>query len=140
MSDIEQNKAFVRAFFDALNAGDVDRIVAAYTDDGCVQTMGNTLISGIFSRDQIAASAGGIYDVFPEGLKFTISGMTAEGDRVAVEAESEGEHISGQTYSNQYHFLFELRDGKLQHLKEYMDTEMVTDVLCSGQRPPFFDS
>lgn len=140
MSNIEQNKAFVKTFFDALNAGDVDSIVAAYTDDGCVETMGSTLISGCFTRDQIAATAGAIYDVFPQGLHFTITGMTAEGDRVAVEAESEGEHVSGQTYANQYHFLFELRDGKLQRLREYMDTELVTDVLCSGQRPPFGDT
>ena len=63
--------------------------------------------------------------------------MVAEGEKVAVEATSRGEHISGQIYSNEYHFLFEFRDGKLLRLKEYMDTEQVTDVLCAGQRPPF---
>ncbi len=140
MGSIEDNKQFVRDFFDALNAGDVDRIVAAYTEDGTVETMGNTLISGVSSRDEIAAAAGGIYDVFPDGLRFSITGMVAEGDKVAVEAESEGEHVSGQTYANQYHFLFELKDGKLASLKEYMDTELVTDVLCGGQRPPFGDN
>jgi ketosteroid isomerase-like protein len=62
--------------------------------------------------------------------------MVGEGDKVAVEATSEGKHISGRTYTNQYHFLFEFRDGKLLRLKEYMDTERVTDVLCGGQRPP----
>jgi ketosteroid isomerase-like protein len=63
----------------------------------------------------------------------------AEGDKVAVEAVSEGQHVSGQTYSNEYHFLFEFREGKLLKLKEYMDTERVTDVLCGGQRPPCED-
>ena len=63
--------------------------------------------------------------------------MVAEGEKVAVEATCEGEHVSGQTYSNEYHFLFQFRDGKLVKLKEYMDTELVTDVLCGGQRPPF---
>jgi ketosteroid isomerase-like protein len=135
--NIESNKAIVTRFFEALNSGDVDAIVNTYAGDGCVQTMGDTLISGTFSRDQIAASAGGIFDVFPDGLTFTVLGMIAEGDKVAVEAASEGEHISGQTYSNEYHFLFEFREGKLLKLKEYMDTEQVTDVLCGGQRPPF---
>ena len=55
--------------------------------------------------------------------------MVGEGDKVAVEATSEGKHISGQIYTNEYHFLFEFRDGKLLRLKEYMDTERVTDVL-----------
>jgi ketosteroid isomerase-like protein len=129
------NKAIVTQFFDALNRGDVDFIVDTYAADGCVHTMGNTLISGVFSREQIAASAAGIFDVFPEGLTFTPVSMVGEGDKVAVEATSAGEHISGQTYANEYHFLFEFRGGKLLRLKEYMDTERVTEVLCGGQRP-----
>ena len=131
----DSNKTIVTQFFDALNRGDVAFIVDAYAADGCVQTMGNTLISGVFSRDQVAASAGGIFEVFPNGLTFTILNMVGEGDKVAVEATSVGEHISGQTYSNEYHFLFEFQSGKLIRLKEYMDTERVTDVLCGGQRP-----
>jgi ketosteroid isomerase-like protein len=132
----ESNKTMVAAFFDAMNSGDVDFIVNAYAADGCLQTMGETLISGVFSRDQIAASAGGIFDVFPEGLTFQLLSMVAEGEKVAVEATSKGKHISGQTYSNNYHFLFEFREGKLMRLKEYLDTERVTDILCGGQRPP----
>jgi ketosteroid isomerase-like protein len=137
MSNAQTNKATVTDFFAALNAGDTDTIVNTYADDGCVQTMGNTLISGVFSKEQIATSAGGIFDVFPDGLQFTVMDMVAEGDKVAVEAQSEGEHVSGQIYSNDYHFLFEFRAGKLHKLKEYLDTEQVTDVLCGGQRPPF---
>ena len=137
MSNATHNKAIVEKFFTALNNGDVASVVTTYADDGCVQTMGNTLISGVFGKEHIAHSAGSVFEVFPQGLRFDIQAMTAEGDRVAVEATSEGEHISGQTYTNEYHFLFEFRDGKLLRLKEYMDTEMVTDVLCGGQRPPF---
>ncbi len=130
------NKALVTRFFQAMNTGNVDFIVDSYASDGCLQTMGATLISGLFSREQIAASAGGIFEVFPQGLLFTVLSMVGEGDKVAVEATSEGKHISGQTYTNEYHFLFEFRDGKLLRLKEYLDTERVTDVLCGGQRPP----
>lgn len=132
----EANKAIVTKFFDAMNQGDVDFIVNSYAENGCLQTMGNTLISGTFTREQIAASAGGIFEVFPRGLSFTLNSMIAEGDKVAVEATSEGEHASGQIYSNEYHFLFEFQQGKLVKLKEYMDTERVTDILCGGQRPP----
>ena len=138
MSDnSEANKATVRKFFDAMNSGDVDFIVDTYAEDGCLQTMGGTLISGTFPKEQIQVSAGSIFEVFPKGLKFKLLDMVAEGDKVAVEATSEGEHVSGQTYSNEYHFLFEFREGKLVRLKEYMDTERVTDVLCGGQRPTF---
>ncbi len=131
----DSNKIIVTHFFDALNRGDVAFIVDAYAADGCVQTMGNTLISGVFSREQVAASAGGIFDVFPNGLTFTILSMVGEYDKVAVEATSVGEHISGQTYSNEYHFLFEFQSGKLIRLKEDRDNERVTDVLSGRKRP-----
>ena len=130
----ERNKRAVRSFFEAMNRNDVAAIVDSYAEDGYVQTMGTTLISGRRDRAQIAGFAGGLLEAFPEGLAFTIRQLTAEEDRVAVEAESRGRHVSGRIYNNQYHFLFTLRSGRVLSLKEYMDTEMVTDVLCDGRR------
>lgn len=131
----EQNKQRVREFFAILDRGDVAALLDAYADDGCLETLGDTLISGRYTREQVRAAAGQIFQVFPQGLKFSIDAMTAEGERVAVEARSQGRHVSGQTYSNRYHFLFVLRDGRVVLLREYMDTERVTDILCGGRRP-----
>ncbi|MEM9253870.1 MAG: nuclear transport factor 2 family protein [Pseudomonadota bacterium] len=135
MDESVQNVATVKRFFQAMNEGDTAFIVDAYSDDGRLHTMGSTLISGEFTKEQVNAAADGIFEVFPNGIHFEILTLTAQGPRVAVEARSEGQHVSGQIYSNEYHFLFEFRDGKLLKLKEYMDTERVTDVLCGGQRP-----
>ena len=55
----------------------------------------------------------------PTGLTLAIDAMTAEGERVAVEAHSRGEHVSGEVYSNNYHFLFVFRAGRLALLREY---------------------
>src|SRR5579864_2621086 len=49
--------------------------------------------------------------------------VTAEQDRVAVEAESDADLVNGNHYHNHYHFLFVLRDGKVVEAKEYMDTQ-----------------
>lgn len=135
MSLSDENKQRVRDFFAAMNRGDSEAIVAAYADDGQLWTMGATLISGQFTRQQVRAAAGQIFEAFPQGITFHITGMTAEGEKVAVEAESEGLHSSGQLYTNSYHFLFTFRNGELLELKEYLDTERVTDILCGGQRP-----
>ena len=132
---LEANKQLVRDFMDATSRGDVDAIISAYTPDGYVETMGRTLISGRFGVDHIRMAAGRIFEAFPEGISFTILNMTAEDDRVAVEAKSRGAHISGRLYENHYHFLYRLRDGKIASLQEFMDTELVTDILCGGQRP-----
>ncbi len=129
------NKNQVERFFNCLNQGDISGFINMYHPEGTVWTSGKTLISGTSNKSQIAASAGAIFDAFPEGLTFTIHSMVAEGDKVATEAESNGMHVSGKHYNNLYHFLFEFRDGMLYSLKEYMDTELITDILCGGQRP-----
>ena len=132
---VQENKDRVRLFFEAMNNGDVGAIINAYHDDGYVWTMGDTLISGKYNKEQIQAAAGGIFAAFPKGIAFKILGMIGEDDQVAVEATSQGEHVNGKTYYNHYHFLFTFKDGKLLELKEFMDTEKVTDILCDGQRP-----
>ena len=134
-TDTEANKKVVTEFINAMSAGDNDAIVGSFHRDAQVWTLGNTLLSGTRERKDIEASAPLIFDAFPEGLKFTISNLIAEGDMVAAECQSSGLHASGKQYANHYHFLFEVRDGKVYRLKEYMDTEAVTDVLCGGERP-----
>ena len=63
--------------------------------------------------------------------------MTAEEDRVSVEAESHGKHVSGQIYHQRYHYLFVIRDGKIEQAKEYFDTMHANQVLCSAPAPGF---
>ena len=129
------NKKLARELVDAMNRADTQWFLDNYADDVLVWTMGNTLISGKYNKDQVAGFADGIFDVFPKGIKFTIHSMIAEEDSVAMETESVGEHVSGKLYNNFYHMLVKFRDGKITLLKEYLDTELVTDVLAGGQRP-----
>ncbi len=59
--------------------------------------------------------------LFSEG-RIEVDAVTVEGDRVAVEARSFMTATDGRAYSNSYHFLVELRDGKIVRVKEYCDT------------------
>ena len=132
----EQNKQIVIDFFDQMSNGNVKGFMDFYHEEGAVWTSGNTLMSGTQKKAAILEFAGEIYKSFPQGIKFKMTSMTDEDDRVAVEAESDGLHVSGLRYQNLYHFLFIFKEGKVLLLKEYMDTEKVTDVLCGGHRPP----
>jgi ketosteroid isomerase-like protein len=129
---IAENKALARRFIDAISRGDVEGIQASFAKDGTVWTIGTMPISGTFAADQVAEASHRVLDLFPEGLRITIKGMTAEDDRVAIEAESYGRHKSGRIYSNVYHFLMRVRDGKIAEWREYMDTMHANDVLCGG--------
>jgi ketosteroid isomerase-like protein len=135
MNDLDRNKAMARQLVEAMSRGDTQWFMDNYTDDVEVWTMGSTLISGRYDKAAVARYAAGIFEAFPRGIQFTIHGMVAEGDTVAMETESMGEHVSGKTYNNFYHMLVKFRDGKIRLLKEYLDTELVTEVLAGGQRP-----
>ncbi len=128
-------KAILVGFLDALSRGDGQFVSGCFADDGFSRTLGNTLISGSFNKSEIGQAAASLFEAFPEGLAFTITGMTAEGDQLAVEARSEGRHVSGQLYTNLYHFRVAFRQHEIVEFLEYMDTERVTETLCGGQRP-----
>ena len=63
------------------------------------------------------------------GLSITPKAMVAEGDKVAVEAESYGEFPNGRVYNNEYHFLVVVRDGKISAVKEYLDTMHTAEII-----------
>ena len=129
---VEENKGIVRELMGALGRADKARVLDLYADEFELWTAGTLPFSGVHSRDEAGALMDGILGAFPDGLRFTIRSMTAEEDRVAVEAESEGVHASGRPYHNQYHFLVVIRDGKVHQLKEYLDTVHAQEVLVEG--------
>ena len=118
--------------FEALNAADVSKLDALYADDFELWTAGNTAISGTSNKQEALGGMKMIDDAFPKGLVFSIQAMTVEGDRAAIEATSDGIHVSGLTYRNQYHFLMRTRDGKIIGLREYLDTMHANEVLVES--------
>jgi ketosteroid isomerase-like protein len=132
----ERNRQIARELFDAISRADVAKLDALYAEDFELWTAGSFALSGTRGRDEALEGMRMIGSAFPGGLRFTIVAMTVEGDRVAVEAESEGVHASGRPYHNQYHFLMVIRDGKIRRFKEYMDTMHANDVLVQPVAAP----
>ena len=132
----EARRAITRELFDALSRSDVAAIDALYAEEFVLWSPGTLPFSGTHDKAEALELTKMITSAFPRGLRFTIDAMTVEGERVAVEAHSEGRHASGRDYRNQYHFLVKIRDGKIVMLKEYMDTQHATDVLLQGMPTP----
>ena len=129
---IQENKQLARDFMDALSRADTNWVLDHYADDMVMWTAGSLAISGPHTKEEIRPLMDGILGAFPNGLEFTVKTLTAEEDRVAIEAESRGEHVSGKPYENQYHFLMRIRDGKIVEFKEYLDTQLANEVLLGG--------
>ena len=126
---IEANKKLAREFIDALDRADTQWVLEHYADDMTLWTAGSIAISGTRGKAEIPALMEGILGGFPNGLRFRARSLTAEADRVAIEAESHGVHASGRTYRNEYHFLLRIRAGQIVEVKEYLDTLHAREVL-----------
>jgi ketosteroid isomerase-like protein len=125
----EQNKELARVFMDALSRADTAKVDELYAADVSLWITGSLPFSGTKNRAEALEGMPQILGLFPDGLKFEITAMTAEGDRVAIEARSEGKTFRGDLYQQEYHFLLRARDGKVVEWKEYMDTDLARRVL-----------
>ena len=77
--------------------------------------------------DAVRRMAAAIFGAVARVESYEILGMTVEGDRVAVEAESCFHTVRGALYNNRYHFLFVVRDGKIVRCNEYLDTALMLE-------------
>ncbi|MCG8575721.1 MAG: nuclear transport factor 2 family protein [Flavobacteriales bacterium] len=119
-----RSKQIVRDFIEAMRTSNVDTLKTMITDD---------FSWWIIGKPEYLATAGehdteyflGFFkgdELFPEGTDFKTTSMTAEGNRVAAEAEFKAKTAMGTYYENYYHFLFIIENGKVKRMKEYMDT------------------
>ena len=127
MSDA--NKGVVLGFFENFSGGNFDAALDLMTDDATWWVAGKFELSGTKTKAEFGELVKGIGAAMPNGLKITPKGVIAEGDRVAVEAESYGELANGKVYNNQYHFMIELSDGKITAVREYLDTIHAKETL-----------
>jgi ketosteroid isomerase-like protein len=56
-------------------------------------------------------------------MRFVPDRLISEGEFVAAEAHSYAELNNGRNYRNRYELLFEIADGKIRSVREYMDTK-----------------
>ena len=131
MNDTSQAEAIVRRFMEVFSAGDVAGVVDAMDPEGTWWVAGTMPISGTYSREEFAQLLSRVSDTCEGTIKLFPREFTVQGDRVAVETESEAKTLTGKVYNNFYHFLFVLRGQKILRIKEYLDTMHTNEVLCS---------
>ena len=132
MSTPEQNKQTVKHFMEVFSSGNVDATLALMADTATWWVAGSMPISGTYDKEAFGKLLGGVSATCKGGaIKLMAKAFTAEGDRVAVETESLADLNNGRHYNNHYHFLFVVRDGKVESVKEYLDTMHTNAILCT---------
>ena len=130
---IDDNKATVLEFLGHMVRSELDDLVAMVTPDFHMWVAGDLRSSGSFhgpdAEAHLRGTGGGSSDLFKSSVRLDIGEVTAEADRVCVEAATFGELTAGGFYQNTFHFFFRVRDGKVAEMKEYMDTKHVAECI-----------
>jgi ketosteroid isomerase-like protein len=125
------NKALIEAAFADLEHGDGRRFWDLIAEDAAWNTPGSTAWSGVFRGKKAIRE-----DIF-EPLWAQLDGrialrterIAAEGDAVVVECRGRAQTKRGKPYNNSYCMIYRFAGGKIVEIVEYMDTQLVEDVL-----------
>jgi ketosteroid isomerase-like protein len=126
---IEQNKAVAADLIEAISAGNTDAIRNLVDEDCKWWVMGFPRDRPLTREQMIRGASSIIARVLPAGFNMKIHNVTAEDDRVAVEAEGHAYTVDKKLYNNFYHFLLVFRDGKVVRAMEYTNPQHAIEVL-----------
>ena len=147
---IAANKTLVLEFLSKINDRDLQHLSDNFHDEGVHWLAGNPAtfpiagehdkptflqimqdswaISEVHADFLVMSNPADAAKVDPNRIQYIMQRVTAEDNRVCVEASVDLPTESGGLYNQRYHYLFEITDGKISLFKEYYDTELVVET------------
>jgi uncharacterized protein len=125
MTTATDSRTIVEGYIAAAQAGDEAALRASFTPGAIWRLDGELPISGTWrGRDAIVddflGAAMSYYE--PGSVSLEVTSVTAEGERVVVEWTSRARTRRGKPYENHCIGVFTVRDGRIDDVREYMDT------------------
>ena len=126
----EDSRRVVMAAWEAFASRDSQRISAVFTKDAeWIAPKGNATAIALNSTDHMIGSeeigrllGTEIWKLFTEKVKVEFRGIYADGNVVIAEERMRASLANGNAYDNDYCFVFEVENGLISRVREYMDT------------------
>jgi uncharacterized protein len=129
---LDQQKDRAVKFLKALEWPDAEILSAMVTDDFEFDPMGRLKqVPVLHGKEATKLMETNLRRAFPNRLEMRILTVIAEGDSVAIQAESEAITNKGRKYANRYHFYIRFAGDKIALVREYNDTDHVRQVIFS---------
>ncbi len=128
----EEKKELAREFLSEFEDPDPVRLATMVANDFEWKVM--TRMEGmppVKGHDGLRNLARVIKAMMPGGLGLKIETVICEGDRCAVQAESNTVAANGKKYNNRYHFDIRFDGDKIAEVREYNDTNHAREVFFS---------
>ena len=134
MSDTEKrNEELVKSFFEVLSAGYLETLRSMFTVEACWTAMSKNIpgAGAHPGRDHIIDEfLAPVRGMFVDGdPKVQIHKLTAKDNMVYAETRAVGMFQSGIEYDNLYCWAFEITDGQVDQVREYMDSHYIMSVV-----------
>lgn len=128
------NEAVVRHLYTEVTNGNPGPLIEHLAQDIEWTIIGSTPLSGVYrGRDEVVSKLfGGLRARLTGPVQFRFDRFISDGQRVVMEAYGHAMTRDGQSYDNRYCVIFDIVDGKLHRIIDYVDTELVTAVLFAG--------
>jgi len=133
-------KRVVQRYLDAFAGGDMETVRGSFAADATWQIFGELAHlppGGVWTgRDRIVDDFLGHWGplLFERGtVAMEVVSILAEGNTVAVEWRVSARTALGAPYSNAYCGIFEVRDEKIQAIREYLDSGYAQKTLFPAE-------
>jgi uncharacterized protein len=135
-----ENERLILRFFEVLSAGDLEAVRDLLHEEVTWKPQIRDVPGAGVHRGKK-----GIVDDFlrpirgmfrPGDPKVMVDTIASKGSFVIAEARGVGKVADGRDYSNLYAWAFDLKDGKILAIREYMDSHYVINLLGSPQSKP----
>jgi uncharacterized protein len=128
-----ENKDLVKHIYSEVSKGNPKPMHDHMAHDISWTIIGSTELSGTFRgvEEVNAKLFAGLRARLEGPVQFTFDRLVAEDDVVVMEAHGTATAKNGRPYANRYCIVIRLADGKLCEITDYVDTELITNVLFS---------
>ena len=132
MTHASDAKSVLRRYVAAVEAADGDTIHDSFAETATWTLAGELPISGTWKGrdviiDEFLAKAMSNFE--PGSVSLEITAMIAEGDQLALRWTSRARTLDGVPYENECIGVFTVNDGKIQSVREFMDTHYAYKAL-----------
>jgi len=133
MTAANTNEQIVRNFLNTLSTGDLERVRPLFHPDAIWKVMPKGIpgegehIGRDYIIDKFLAPVRGMFD--PGEPKVEIDTLISQGSLVAAEIRGFGHMKNGKEYNNTYCWFFEVRDGMVYSIHEYMDSLYIKNLV-----------